>query len=82
MQSVLSMVIVLKEGEDTKQHQCVLHLPSEGVFTENLHNDILPLLSVLLVTCLRARNPAHHSKRGYTASLQKCLPAIVIRQSL
>ena len=33
MQSVLSVVIVLKEGEDTKQRQCVIHLLNKGVLT-------------------------------------------------
>jgi hypothetical protein len=33
MQSVLSMVIVLKEGEDTKQCQYALHLLNKGVLT-------------------------------------------------
>ena len=36
MQSVLSVVIVLKEGEDTKQCQYALHLLNKGVLTSQL----------------------------------------------
>ena len=33
---ILSVVIVMKEGQDTKQHQCVLHLLNKGVLTSQL----------------------------------------------